>query len=122
MDKARIDDLLWRADREWTVAAMTNATMLIMTALPRTTFAHIERWLRRQESRVYLVGKSPGEAPPGVRLMMPPKLVRPAKFWIWFCLNGESEMLDEIAKMGISRAQNLARLPSTGVITYAKVS
>jgi len=101
------------ADKSWNVMTIACTITDIMRAQPELTLLDIENVFRSIESKItYLVAWPVEQMPQELR---PIKLDgTPAKYGLWICINGHTEMLNQLSAFGLTIEQNRAALRDCG--------
>ncbi len=115
MTEAEIHAKLLAAVDRNTVADITEAMLQIRNRKAGMTFADFEERLRDMGSKVYLVARPRGYRPMGldVRHLNGKR----ADYYLWICLNGESERDRDLAIWKGTAEANLKNLDVCGVLS-----
>jgi hypothetical protein len=113
-----LEDVCRAADKTWNAMAIAGAIMRIMQAQPKLSMLDFEDTFRKIGSeRTFLVAWPRRLVPRGVMTMNLDRT--PAKYALWVCVNGEQDMLNQIAEFGLSVEENRKALRKTGFCVEA---
>lgn len=116
MTDEEIDAILWAADKEWNMLAISQAILGCCKQDNGLTMAKFEERLRAIGSKTtYLVARPASTAPKEAKVLHLITL-EPAEYWLWICVNGPDDMLRELQHTGMTIEQNKAALAVTGVL------
>ena len=108
-----IEDKLREADKSWNALTIGTVILEIMKADPQLTLLDIENMFRSIKSETTYLVAWPAD-------MMPSQLKaktldgKSAKYSLWICVEGETDMLNQLAEFGLSMKANRNALREAG--------